>query len=178
MMTVKEGDTIFLGQVTNDSSSSPSTPTSVALEEMQDAAEELNGRPPTNGGANSPTSRQQPTSSTSSAGSSFISPSPSGTYAGVNLDALNGALSTVESNGNYGAVGSIVCDLHGNCGRALGSFQFMSYRPDVRTSIESQPGGVEFLQSLDSGATPTSEQVTQYFPSSEQERLFQEDSIR
>ena len=178
MMTVKEGDAIFLGRVTNDSSSEPSTPTSVALEEMQDAASELNGRPPTNGGANSPTSRQQPTSSTSSAGSSFISPSPSGTYAGVNLDALNSALSTVESGGNYGAVGSLVCDLHGNCGRALGSFQFMSYRPDVRTSIESQPGGTEFLRSLDSGATPTPEQVTQYFPATEQERLFQEDSIR
>lgn len=178
MMTVKEGDAIFLGQVRNDSSSTPSTPTSVALEEMQDAADELNGRPPTHGGANSSTSRQQPTSTTSSAGSSFISPSPSGTYAGVNLDALNSALSTVESNGNYGAFGSIVCDRDGNCGRALGSFQFMSYRPDVRTSIESQPGGTEFLQSLDSGATPTPDQVTQYFPASEQERLFQEDAQR
>jgi hypothetical protein len=177
-MTLKENDPIFLGQVTNEASSEPSTPTSVALEEMQDAASELNGRPPTNGGANSPTMRQQPTSSTSSAGSSFISPSPSGTYSGVNLDALNGALSTVESGGNYGAFGSYLCDLHGNCGRALGSFQFMSYRPDVRASIESQPGGVEFLQSIDSGATPTPEQVTQYFPASEQERLFQEDSIR
>jgi len=175
-MTLKENDPIFLGQVTNEASSEPSTPTALALSEMQDAQEKLNGHTSTSASHPAPSSAQPNTAV--GVGSSFTSPSLSGTYAGINLDALSSTLSTVESSGNYGAVGSFVCDTSHNCGRALGSFQFMSYRPDVRATIEAQPGGTSFLQSLDSGATPSNEQILQYFPPLEQRRLFEDDIRR
>ncbi|MBD0362471.1 MAG: hypothetical protein ICV55_06800 [Coleofasciculus sp. C3-bin4] len=175
-MTVKENDPIFLGQVTNEASSAPSTPTALALSEMQDAQEKLNGHTSTSASREAPSSAQQNTAA--GVGSSFTSPRDRGTYAGVNLDALSSSLSTVESSGNYGAVGSYVCDASDNCGRALGSFQFMSYRSDVRATIEAQPGGTSFLQSLDSGATPSNEQILQYFPPEAQRRLFEDDIRR
>ena len=175
-MTLKENDPIFLGQVTNEASSEPSTQTALALEEMQDAQEKLNSHTSTSASHPASSSAQQNTAV--GVGSSFTSPSLSGTYAGVNLDALSSTLSTVESSGNYGAFGSYVCDASANCGRALGSFQFMSYREDVRATIEAQPGGTSFLPSLDSGATPSNEQILQYFPPLEQRQLFEDDIRR
>jgi hypothetical protein len=65
LMTVKEGDPIFLGRVTNDKSLTPSTPTEVALQELERSKEEL-----TQKGTN--------TASATSAALSSQSGSPSG----------------------------------------------------------------------------------------------------
>ncbi|HEY9900904.1 MAG TPA: hypothetical protein V6D43_00480, partial [Candidatus Sericytochromatia bacterium] len=57
----------------------------------------------------------------------------------------------VESGGDAGAVGGFTCDSQGNCGRALGDRQFMSYRDEIRSIVGSKPGETDFLQALGSG---------------------------
>jgi len=99
-------------------------------------------------------------------------------YETVSLDALSSAIAAVESGGDAGAVGGYTCDNKGNCGRALGDKQFMSYRDEVRSLVGSKPGGTEFLKDLDSGKTVSSEQLLQYFSPSEQQQLFKADSQR
>lgn len=94
-------------------------------------------------------------------------------YQGVVLDAFSSALSDIE--GNYDSVGAYVCDKAGNCGRGLGTKQFMSYRSDVRSQILAKPGGKEFLSKIDSGAYIGGEEMMQYFPPSDQEALFEAD---
>ena len=93
---------------------------------------------------------------------------------GVVIDALSEALSDIE--GNYDSVGAYVCDSVGNCGRGLGTKQFMSYRPDVRTSILASSGGKEFLAKVDSGASVSGEEMMLYFSPSDQEALFDSDA--
>ncbi len=192
LMTFHEGDPIFLGKVTNEKSSNPSTPTSIALQEMQQAQNELNaGSQSGNNNHNSGSSNNPGTSSgfttnpsfpQQSSGniSSFLPPDANckNDYSDVKLDALSSALAAVESGGDYGAVGVFTCDKEGNCGRALGDKQFMSYRPDVRAIISSKPGGVDFLKDLDSGKAISKEQVLQYFNPDEQRQLFNDDSQR
>jgi len=97
-------------------------------------------------------------------------------YSIVTLDALSSAIAAVESGGDSGAVGGFTCDNQGNCGRALGDKQFMSYRDEVRSIVGSKPGGTEFLKDLDSGKTVSSEQLLQYFSPTEQQQLFNADS--
>jgi hypothetical protein len=99
-------------------------------------------------------------------------------YGAVTLDALSSAIAAVESGGDAGAVGGFTCDNKGNCGRALGDKQFMSYRDEVRSIVGSKPGGTDFLKDLDSGKTVSSEQLLQYFSPSEQQQLFNADSQR
>ncbi len=191
LMTFHEGDPIFLGKVTNEKSSNPSTPTSIALQEMQQAQNELNaGSQSGNNNHNSGSSNNPGTSSgfttnsssqqSSGSISSFLPPDANckNQYSDVKLDALSSAFAAVESGGDYGAVGVFTCDKEGNCGRALGDKQFMSYRPDVRAIISSKAGGVDFLKDLDSGKAISKEQVLQYFSPSEQRQLFNDDSQR
>ena len=111
----------------------------------------------------------QPVSATSGS-------SPTNTYKGVDLNALKGAISNVESlgTGGYQAIGSYIDnDGAGNHGRALGKYQFMSYGP-ARDIILQKPGGRAFLNQIDSPYTNIAQmqpQVTQFFTSQEQETL-------
>lgn len=84
------------------------------------------------------------------------------THQGVVLGGLSSALSEIE--GNYDSVGAYACDNRGNCGRGLGSKQFMSYRDDARSLISSKPGGNDFLAKLDSGSPVTGDEMLLYFP--------------
>ncbi|MDF5726792.1 MAG: hypothetical protein PUP92_01835 [Rhizonema sp. PD38] len=92
-------------------------------------------------------------------------------YQGVTIDALSNALSDIE--GNYDSVGAYVCDGAGNCGRGLGTKQFMSYRPDVRSLVSSKSGGQEFLAKVDQGAAVSGEEMMMYFPQTDQQALFE-----
>lgn len=88
---------------------------------------------------------------------------------GVNIDAFNAALSNTEND--YTSVGNYVCNSNGTCGRPLGAMQLMSYRPDVRNIISSQPGGSQFITKLDAGEKVTGEEMTQYFSPIQQQSL-------
>ncbi|MBD2200530.1 MULTISPECIES: hypothetical protein [Calothrix] len=90
---------------------------------------------------------------------------------GINIDALSNAMLSTEEN--YNAVGSYVCDSNGNCGRALGAMQLMSYRSDVRKIISSKSGGSQFLTKLDTGKEVTGEEMMQYFSPTEQQSLIE-----
>lgn len=94
-------------------------------------------------------------------------------HQGVAIDALSDALSDIE--GNYDSVGAFVCDGAGNCGRGLGTKQFMSYRPDVRSFISSKSGGQDFLVKVDKGMTVSGEEMMMYFPPADQQALFESD---
>lgn len=94
----------------------------------------------------------------------------------IDFKALATAFSSIE--GNYGSVGSFVCDGDGNCGRGLGRYQYMSYRADVRASIQRQEGGAAFLAKADSGAPIREAEITRFFPASAQNNLFKADQTR
>lgn len=89
--------------------------------------------------------------------------------AGVNVKALNTAFSNIQ--GNYDFIGNYLCDQKGNCGRPLGSMQFMSYNPSVRKIITNKPGGSHFLKKLDTGENITGDYLLEFFPSNEQQKL-------
>ncbi|NEO99559.1 MAG: hypothetical protein F6K58_12945 [Symploca sp. SIO2E9] len=95
---------------------------------------------------------------------------------GVDVALLGRAIAALESAGNagYQTVGAYVCaDGDSHCGVALGKYQLMSYRDDVRQSIRSVPGGVELLVRIDRGYQPTQAEVFQYFPPVAQNNVFQ-----
>ncbi|MCU0548446.1 MAG: M23 family metallopeptidase [Leptolyngbya sp. Prado105] len=94
----------------------------------------------------------------------------------VDFKALAAAFSSIE--GNYGSAGSFVCDGDGNCGRGLGRYQYMSYRSDVRASIQRQEGGSAFLSKADSGAAISEAEITRFFPASAQDNIFKADQTR
>jgi hypothetical protein len=184
LMTVRENEPIFLGRVTNDKSSNPSTPTPVALQELEESQQELKQGAKSSPEANSSKANSSNKSFTNSSQQSTnrvtlrTDASCTNKYSVVTLDALSSAIAAVESGGDSGAVGAFTCDNQGNCGRALGDKQFMSYRDEVRTLVGSKPGGTEFLKDLDSGKTVSSEQLLQYFSPTEQQQLFNADSQR
>jgi hypothetical protein len=94
---------------------------------------------------------------------------------GVKLDALSSALSSIE--GNYDSVGVYTCSA-GDCGRALGALQFMSYRADVKAIISSKPGGEDFLKRVGTRNGQIGEdEVLDFFPPQEQEALFRRDAL-
>ena len=84
--------------------------------------------------------------------------------------------SSVE--GNYGSVGSYVCDGNGNCGRGLGRYQYMSYRPDVRDSLRQHSGGGALLSKLDSGVAISQAELERIFPAKAQDNIFKVDQAR
>ncbi len=191
-MTFSETGNIYLGKVDSSSGGSGaySTPTQIAISERQQAQQQLKSPNSQQGSANSSlNSPQDQSKSSSTPGSnSFITPSVHSTLSsilpptpdcnkqsgGVVLDAMSQALSQIE--GNYDSVGPYVCDSSKNCGRALGSHQYMSYRTDVRQVIESKPGGADFLKLLDKGQPITGEQAMQYFSPLDQQQLFDQDA--
>jgi hypothetical protein len=67
------------------------------------------------------------------------------TYRGIDYAALKRTIAKIESRGSGGAlaVGVYLCNSDG-CGRALGKYQFMSYRSDVKQLIGAKPGGDRF----------------------------------
>lgn len=94
----------------------------------------------------------------------------------VDFKALAAAFSGIE--GNYSSAGGFVCDGDGNCGRGLGRYQYMSYRSDVRASIQQQEGGSGFLSKVDSGASISEAEITRFFPASAQDNIFKADQTR
>ena len=95
---------------------------------------------------------------------------------GVDFEALAAAFSSIE--GNYGSVGTYVCDGDGNCGRGLGRYQYMSYRSDVRSRISQKEGGTAFLAQVDSGAAVSEAAVDRFFAKADQDGLFKADQTR
>jgi hypothetical protein len=158
-LTYREMDPIFLGSVDVQPSSSVSTPTGVK-DDPGSSTFQIQG----NNSANS--------------NLAFLRSSGAGDckkqQQGVVLDAFSIAVSNIE--GNYDSVGAYVCDRVGNCGRGLGTKQFMSYRPDVRSQILAKSGGKEFLARVDSGAPIGGQEMLIYFPPSEQKALFDSDA--
>ena len=105
---------------------------------------------------------EQPTNSTQNKAS----------FENIDFAALENAISNIEGSAN--SIGAFT-----GGGRGLGKFQFMSFRGDVRSIIESKDGGREFLERLDNsnGATKDEiqalrEDLPKYFNSREQEELF------
>ena len=95
---------------------------------------------------------------------------------GVDYSALAAAFSSIE--GNYNSVGTYVCDGDGNCGRGLGRYQYMSYRPDVRASLRQRSGGVALLSKLDAGMAVSSQELERVFPAEAQDDIFKADQGR
>lgn len=165
----RETDSIFLGSVDVGASSGSSQPTG-ALDEPG---------PSTFGNPEFRTSRLGESSTSRANNNLSFLQSPltadcKKQQQGVVLDAFSHALS--KKIGNYDSVGAYVCDRTGNCGRSLGTKQFMSYRKDVRSQILAKSGGQEFLAKVDSGAPISGQEMMQYFPPSDQEALFESDA--
>ncbi|NJM98895.1 MAG: M23 family metallopeptidase [Phormidesmis sp. RL_2_1] len=98
---------------------------------------------------------------------------------GVKLEALAEAFGMIESrgSGDYGAVGIFVNLSAGETGRALGKYQYMSYRSDVIAKIGSTPAGAALIRKARSGAKPTAEEVLAGFPPDDQDDVFMADQI-
>ena len=164
-LTYKEKQPIFIGLVETDTntSNSPSTPT----------GEESNGFTFKSRKSNSPTQFTSQTNQnnkiTNLLNIKKASCSNTGNIAGVNVEALNTALSNIQ--GNYDFIGNYLCNQKGNCGRPLGPMQFMSYSPEVRKIIANKPGGSNFLNKLDIGENVTGSEMLEFFSSDEQQKL-------
>ncbi len=151
-MTYREKEPIFLGAIDGSSKNSVSTSTG-----LKSSGFTFNNSPITSGDT-----------------VSNLMPAIKGDCknihsSGANIDALSFAVSGTD--GNYNSVGNYVCDSDGNCGRAIGAMQFMSYRPDVRKIISSKTGGSQFLSKLSAGEQVSGEEITQYFSPTEQQSL-------
>ena len=99
-------------------------------------------------------------------------------YRGVEMGALRQAIADIESRGggDYYAVGQYVSGADGgrNSGHALGRYQYMSYRDDVRQVFHSQPGGRQILERSSQNSSSPAElrsAIGQYFPPAAQEKL-------
>ncbi|NJO93144.1 MAG: M23 family metallopeptidase [Hydrococcus sp. RM1_1_31] len=106
------------------------------------------------------------------------------TYKGVNTGALKSAIANIESrgSGDYIAVGKYVQvnEPNGkiNRGRALGKYQYMSYREEVRAIFAKKEGGLELLKRIENNAISQSElqgQLSVYFSQQEQEQVREQD---
>ncbi|MEO0644901.1 MAG: M23 family metallopeptidase [Cyanobacteria bacterium J06650_10] len=96
---------------------------------------------------------------------------------GVKMEALATAFHQIESlgAGGYEAVGIFVNLSPTEIGRALGKYQYMSYREDVVAAIGSTPAGAELIRVARSGQKPTADQVLRGFPPEDQDALFMRD---
>lgn len=95
---------------------------------------------------------------------------------GEALAKLSEGITNLESagSGDYEAIGELVCSSGShNCGRALGRYQFMSYREDVQRTVSSLSGGTDFLLRVNRGQKPTTEELFQYFPPAVQDKVLQ-----
>jgi murein DD-endopeptidase MepM/ murein hydrolase activator NlpD len=102
-------------------------------------------------------------------------------YKGVNMGALSRAISNIESrgSGDHLAVGDwVLADGGTNQGRALGKYQYMSYREEVVEIFSQKQGGLELLKRIEQDSITEAEiqrQLPTYFPPETQERLRQQD---
>jgi hypothetical protein len=87
---------------------------------------------------------------------------------------LGEAIAAVESqgSGDYQAIGNPTCDGTGLCGVAIGRYQTMSYKESVQAVAGRVPGGAAWLESLNQGARPTTEEILRYYPQAAQEEVF------
>lgn len=153
-LSYHEKDSIFLGNVdaiTPSTNLSQSTQISVSAE-----------------GASNAINPNLPSANSSKKGNC------GSTHQGVSLGAYASAISEIE--GGYGSIGSFVEDSAGNRGRALGRYQLMSYRNDVREKILSKPGGKQFLAKVDAGKAVNSDEMLSYFSQADQDALFDADA--
>lgn len=100
---------------------------------------------------------------------------------GVKMEALSEAFHKIESrgSGDYGAIGIWVNLSAGETGRALGRYQYMSYREDAVAKISTTAAGRSLLQRARiRGANITRAEVLEAFPPDMQEEVFQEDQAR
>ncbi len=99
------------------------------------------------------------------------------TYKGIQLGALRQAIANIESRGSggYKAVGIHVSADNGtNHGRALGKYQFMSYREDVEAIFRRKSGGMDLLKRIEKNTVSVAEikrVLLDYFPPEKQEEL-------
>jgi len=102
-------------------------------------------------------------------------------YKGVNMGALSRAIANIESrgSGDYLAVGDWVkADGGTNQGRALGKYQYMSYREEVVELFSQKQGGLDLLKRIEQDRISPAEiqrQLPIYFPPSVQEKVRQQD---
>lgn len=97
-------------------------------------------------------------------------------HMGLNQEAWASAISSIE--GGYQSVGVCVRNSDGQ-GRALGKYQFMTYRRDVIAHIQSKPGGAEWLDRINGSCyKPSGAEVTRFFPPAEQDSFFWADQKR
>ena len=96
---------------------------------------------------------------------------------GVKLEALAEAFELIESigDGSYSAVGDWVSITPGQTGRALGKYQYMSYKEFVVARIGSTPAGARLIAKARANQAITPEEVLQGFPPDEQDSVFTED---
>lgn len=106
------------------------------------------------------------------------------TYKGINMGALKSAIANIESrgSGDYVAVGKYVQvnEPNGkiNRGRALGKYQYMSYREEVRAIFAKKEGGLELLKRIENNAISQSElqgKLSVYFSPEVQEQIRERD---
>jgi murein DD-endopeptidase MepM/ murein hydrolase activator NlpD len=118
-------------------------------------------------------------------------------YKGIDLESFRQAIAKIETGGqalasDYNQVGCFICDGRpnrcgvkgtGNCGRALGRYQYMSYREDVRNTW-NRTGGSEAMSILrrtydDAIAkVEVSRAIARFFSPKEQEALARADWAR
>ena len=97
-------------------------------------------------------------------------PTAAASPAGVNIAALKNAIASIESSGQSDTIDPYVCADGGrNCGRALGKYQDMSYNPSVVQAIAQKPGGIEWLNKVNSGEKITKDELFQFYPPADQE---------
>lgn len=97
---------------------------------------------------------------------------------GVKFEALGEAYHAIESrgSGDYGAVGVFVSLSYGETGRALGRYQYMSYRSDIQQVLRGRPGGSNLLEKARiKGATITAQELLEVFPPDIQNTVFRQD---
>lgn len=102
---------------------------------------------------------------------------PCATYHGVNLWAFREAMAKKESSGNYYAVGTYVPDGgNGNKGRALGRYQFMTYREDVAALYKSQGAGkyIEGAKDSNYSVETLRSSISKHFPPEIQEKFWRD----
>ncbi|PZO58014.1 MAG: hypothetical protein DCF15_06015 [Phormidesmis priestleyi] len=100
---------------------------------------------------------------------------------GIDYKALADAYKTIESNiDNYDSVGPYTYGGEGGRGQplwgyALGRYQYMTYREDIRAIIMPKAGGAQFLAKADRGGGVSVADLNKYFPPEAQDDFFRKD---
>lgn len=98
---------------------------------------------------------------------------------GLKLEAVAETLMTIESigHGQYGAVGDFVSINASETGRALGRYQYMSYKEEVAAKIGSTPAGARLIAKARSGAPISAQEVLEAFPPEDQDAVFMDNQV-